>query len=74
LNWGKDGDGDGMGYDKMPPADRWKRDRNFVLRGILMVVVEVLNDMAQVWMGAVLVDRCIDVLVHQHWEGYMVVA
>jgi len=39
-----------------------------------VVVVEMLTNIAQVQMGAVLEGRKVDVVVHRDWERYMVVA
>lgn len=40
----------------------------------MVVVVEVLTDMAKVRMGEVLEDQHVGVVVHKYWEGYMMVA
>ena len=38
------------------------------------MTAEVVSDIAQVWMGTVLVDSFTDVVVHMYWERWMMVA
>ena len=60
-------------HGKMPPAGRRWQARKFVSKCLQVMVVEMVSDIAQVWMGVVLVDSLADVVVHMYWERCMMV-